>query len=191
MSQDSSSLHTAELKVLEHLSEEPQQISQREIARSTGFSVGLINAVIQKLIRTGYVKTSRLNRRSIGYLLTPRGLGEKIHKSYHYVLKAIQSYQGIRDTVFQLIEKLSAEGVEVFYLYGESELADLLERFIKETNRGRVKRGLPLPKDQKQQKVVVLNATPTNINNGPDLRVIDLIRSIADASRNGGTIGRL
>ena len=93
---DNKNLTTSDLAVLEHLSDSPQIISQREIARRSGLSVGMINAVLKKLVHIGYVKTSNLNRRSIQYLLTPQGFAEKARKSYRYILKTVEQYRVIK-----------------------------------------------------------------------------------------------
>ena len=71
-------LTSNELTILESLQDSTEAISQRDLARRTGFSVGLVNAVLKKLVRTGYVKTSHLNRRSLEYLLTPSGFAFSI-----------------------------------------------------------------------------------------------------------------
>lgn len=175
-------LTQSELAVLEHLSDTPQAISQREIARRSGMSVGLINAILKKLVKTGYVKTSNLNRRSIEYILTPQGFAQKARKSYHYVVDTVKRYQKIYVKFNELIEKLSAEGVTDFYLHGEGELANLVSTLFKEEGHGVIKRGIP---SRKNKYTVILKADADPIGNGSN-RVIDLINELngAPVSKN-------
>ena len=180
---DTSQLTTNELAVLESLNGAPKAISQREIARRTGLSVGLINAVIRKLVTTGYVKTSHLNRRSIEYLLTPSGFAQTALKSYRYVLSTVQNYRTIQTRLHELLERLSAEGISEFYLHGEGELAELVAAFFQEEGKGELRRGLPTCKNR---KVAVLNAVPEPID-GNKCRVVDLVYELG----NGGPAAAL
>ena len=170
-------LTNTELSVLEHLSDTPQTISQREIARRSGLSVGLINAILKKLVHTGYVKTSHLNRRSIQYLLTPEGFSEKARKSYHYVLDTVRRYRSIQVRFTSLLEQLAGEGVTEFYLQGEGELADIVELLFREEGFGVIHRGTP--PERRQHASVVLNASaqPMPLQ---ECRVINLTHELSE-----------
>ena len=167
-------LSPSELAVLEYLPEQPEPISQREIARRTGLSVGLINAVIRKLITTGYVKTARLNQRSIEYLLTPSGLAEKTLKSYQYVLATVKNYRLIRCRLEILVDRLERDGVQQFYIHGDGELADLVAVFFEEAGRGNIRREIPSPV---RSNAVLLNTDPLSTPK-EEMRVVDLISEL-------------
>ncbi|OGQ23291.1 MAG: hypothetical protein A3I05_02940 [Deltaproteobacteria bacterium RIFCSPLOWO2_02_FULL_44_10] len=182
MPRKSSSFNTsAELKILEHLSEKPQNISQREIARRSGFSVGLINAVIRRLVTTGYVKTSRLNRRSLEYLLTSEGFARKAMKSYRYVLKTVQNYHAIHLFLVDLFQDLQQKRIKKFYLYGNGEMATLVENFFYEARiKGKLSRSLPR---KKEKEGIILNVTSSPYAKG-DVLVIDLMCELEQAMKN-------
>ena len=162
--------------MLDSLSESPQAISQRELARRAGLSVGLINAVMRRLVKTGYVKTSRLNRRSIQYLLTPRGFVEKALKSYRYLLQTVQSYQAMQQNCSTLLTRLREEGFSTFHLHGDGEMAELLVAFLKAGDYGRVRYGLPVTPGR---RIVVLNVAPVPVK-APGVRVVDVLRELAE-----------
>ena len=186
MSLDTSQLNTNELAVLESLHGAPKAISQRELARRTGLSVGLINAVIKKLVSTGYVKTSHLNRRSIDYLLTPSGFAQTALKSYRYVLSTVRNYRTIQTRLHGLLERLSIEGISEFYLHGDGELAELVATFFQEEGKGELRRGQPA---RKSRKVAVLNAVPTPVD-GTKCRVVDLVIELGNGYQGSGNRGR-
>ncbi len=177
--QYNSALSQSELEVLESLHNVSEAISQRELARRTGFSVGLVNAVIKKLVRTGYVKTAHLNSRSISYLLTPSGFSETAMRSYRYMLQTVRSYKEIRNRLSILLDDLSSSGFSEFFLHGEGELAELVESFFEEKNCGVLRRGLPA---EGLRTHVVLNAVSCEIelNNA---KVIDLVSELGCALR--------
>lgn len=174
----------SDLAVLEHLSDSPQAISQREIARRSGLSVGMINAILKKLVHIGYVKTSNLNRRSIQYLLTPQGFAEKARKSYRYILRTVEQYRKIKIRFIDMLDSLAADGVKTYYLHGEGELADLIETFCSDGGYGVVRKGMPV---RGETGVVVLNAAETPVKNAT-VKVINLAEVFAsgNGSSNGG-----
>lgn len=171
-------LTTSELAVLDHLSDLPQTISQREIARRSGLSVGLINALLKKLVHTGYVKTSNLNRRSIQYLLTPRGFAEKARKSYHYILRTVEQYRLIKIRFIDLLDNLSADGVTDFYLHGEGELAELIATFCSDGGHTSIHQGLP---KGVASNAVILNAAEVPVFNA-SVPVINLAEVFANGN---------
>lgn len=168
-------LTTNELAVLESLHGAEEAISQRELARRTGLSVGLINAVLKKLVHTGYVKTSRLNRRSIEYLLTPDGFAQTALKSYRYVLRTVREYRSIQMRLHEVLLQLRADGVRDFHLHGDCELAELVAALFEEEDAfGTLQRVLPI---QGATGAVILNAMPTALADAP-CRVVNLVQEL-------------
>jgi DNA-binding MarR family transcriptional regulator len=94
--------------------------SQREIAKQTGFSVGLVNTLIKKCAKKGLVKIERLNSRNIKYILTPEGIKEKTQKTIDYIKKSYQAIQQLQNRVTELALKHSAEGKQI-YIYNEDK----------------------------------------------------------------------
>ena len=58
-----------------------EQITQRELARTTGLNLKKVNYCLQKLLEKGYIKFQRVrknpDKRSYLYILTPAGLKAK------------------------------------------------------------------------------------------------------------------
>jgi len=185
MTSERKKLTSSDLAVLEHLSDSPQTISQRDLARRSGLSVGMINAILKKLVHIGYVKTSNLNRRSIQYLLTPQGFAEKARKSYRYILRTVEQYRVIKLHFIDLLDNLAADGVTDFYLHGEGELADLIATFCSDGGYGVVRKGMPV---RGATGAVVLNADEAPVKDAP-VKVINLAEVFANGNgpSNGGS----
>ena len=179
MSSTQHELTTSELMVLESLQGATEAISQRELARRTGFSVGLINAVLKKLINTGYIKTSHLNRRSIEYLLTPQGFAHAAMKSYRYVIDTVRKYRAIKTRLHGILEGLRREGFNDFFLHGDGELAEVVAMFFAEEGAGELIRGIIPRHLVKSSKLVVLNTEPRAFKSD-GYRVVDLVREFAN-----------
>lgn len=182
-----SDLTSRELAVLDSLNGAAEGISQRELARRTGFSVGLVNAVIKRLVHTGYVKTSHLNKRQLEYLLTAEGFARTALRSYHYVVRTVQSYRQLRDGLARTLNHLASEGITRFYLHGDGELADLTAAVFEEVGRGELCRGIPehlLPRANgprviRGRREAVLNTTPETLQ-CKDCRVVHLATELGN-----------
>ncbi|MFH0798596.1 MAG: MarR family transcriptional regulator [Pseudomonadota bacterium] len=197
MPPDINELTPSELAVLESLHGASQSVSQRELARRTGLSVGLINAVIKRLVHTGYVKTGHLNKRQLEYLLTPEGFARTALRSYHYVVRTVESYRRIRGGLVGIINKLSTEGITRFYLHGEGELAGLVVTVFSELGYGELRRGVPdhlLGKGGdsgercmiiKGRREVVLNTTPSLLE-VKGCRRVDLVSELGNGTEQDG-----
>ena len=103
---------------------------QRALSAKTGFSLGLINLIIKRLIKKGYIKAKQLNQRKIQYILTPKGFTEKATKSYHYTLKTIEKFNLIRNKIENLIKTENSNGISKFIICGNGEISAIVELII-------------------------------------------------------------
>jgi len=73
-----------EILILEEL-ERNSNITQRDLSEKTGLSLGMVNRLLKKFIKKGFVKLERLNNKSFRYILTPEGFKEKSKKIIEYM----------------------------------------------------------------------------------------------------------
>lgn len=114
-----------DLRALEAIERNPN-VSQRELAKSMGVALGIVNACIHTLVRKGMVKIRGDNNRSISYHLTKRGIGMKSALAMQWTLNTIDFYREARLRVAHTLQRLSAEGVKRLLLYGANELAEIV-----------------------------------------------------------------
>jgi len=95
-------------EILKRLESTPG-ISQRQLARELGVSLGKINFCINALIEKGLVKVNNFqnnpNKRGYMYLLTPSGIEAKAHLTLSFLRSKIQEYESLN----REIENLRAE----------------------------------------------------------------------------------
>ena len=120
-----------ELNILE-VFEQLDNPSQREVAEETGMSLGMVNALVKRLVKKGLLKVEKLNSRNFHYLLTPHGLKKLTSRSLSYFRR---SYRAVRELSFQIRERAQeckAEGRRIC-LYGpKDEVYDLARDIFKE-----------------------------------------------------------
>jgi len=88
------------IKVLNILSKNPEY-SQRDISSVLGVSLGKVNYVLRALISKGLIKTERFinsrNKRAYRYLITPKGIKEKLKLTRDFVIRKIKEYESLLD----------------------------------------------------------------------------------------------
>jgi len=97
----------ATLRVLDEIQENPS-ITQREISRRVGISLGMTNLLLQKMARRAWIKITTIPGRRVLYALTPKGFGEKVRKTKDFVRLSLRYYQEMQKT---LAEKIREAGI--------------------------------------------------------------------------------
>ena len=97
-------------KILRMLEEDPA-ISQRELARALGISLGRANFCLQALIEKGLVKASNFknsnNKKAYMYYLTRKGIAEKARATTRFLKRKMAEYEDIQNEIENLKQELS------------------------------------------------------------------------------------
>ena len=92
-------------KILKELEINPE-ISQRDLAKGLGISLGKTNYCIQALIEKGLVKARNFknsqNKKAYVYYLTPIGLEEKTRVTLQFLKHKLAEYQALKTEIEQL-----------------------------------------------------------------------------------------
>ena len=92
-------------RVMRILEDHPE-ITQRELAKRLGVSLGGINYCLNALIEKGFIKarnfTGNTNKISYAYLLTPKGIREKTKLTVRFLQRKMQEYEDLRGEIEQL-----------------------------------------------------------------------------------------
>ena len=92
--------------------ESGRAVSQRSLSRELGTALGLTNLLIRRLVRKGFVKMTRVNSRTVKYLLTPEGLAEKSRITRAYFENTLRLYTDTRAHIQERLDRLSTEWSE-------------------------------------------------------------------------------
>ncbi len=109
--------------------------TQRDIAKSTGMSLGNVNILIKRLVSKGLLKIEKLNPRTIRYILTPKGLKEKTEATYRYVVDSYRMITDVDHKIGQFLDDHKYNDETEFILFGQrDELFQLISNKIEERN---------------------------------------------------------
>lgn len=97
-------------RLLRLLNNNPE-MSQRELARAVGVSTGGVHYVLNALVDKGFIKLSNFtaaeDKRRYAYLLTPKGVEEKIRLTRRFVLRKMAEYEALRAEIEEIGADLS------------------------------------------------------------------------------------
>jgi len=92
-------------KLLKLLGPNPH-LSQREVARELGISLGKVNYCLRALVNRGWVKASNFknsrNKTAYMYLLTPSGIEAKARLTTRFLQRKVREYEALRTEIEQL-----------------------------------------------------------------------------------------
>jgi EPS-associated MarR family transcriptional regulator len=84
-------------------------LSQRDLSKRIGLSLGRINYIVNALLKKGYLKAKRFknskNKIAYMYIITPKGLSTKMTQTYGFLQKKREEF----DRLKQEIETLRRE----------------------------------------------------------------------------------
>lgn len=100
-----------QFRVLRLLESNPH-LSQRELSKSLGVSLGGVNYCLNALVVKGSNKISNFknnqNKWMYAYLLTPQGLAEKTALTGAFLKRKMQEYQGHKTEIQSLSREVSS-----------------------------------------------------------------------------------
>ena len=103
--------HYSLLKILE----ENPGLSQRELAKRLGISLGKVNFCLHALVAKGSLKVNNFrksnNKMAYAYLLTPRGVEEKARITVRFLKGKMQEYERLRQEIEELQREAEQEGL--------------------------------------------------------------------------------
>lgn len=105
-----------QFRVLRLLESNPH-LSQRELSKSLGVSLGGVNYCLNALVAKGSIKIQNFrnnqNKWVYAYLLTPQGLAEKTALTGAFLKRKIQEYQELKEEIESLNREVNASDFDV------------------------------------------------------------------------------
>ena len=105
--------------------ESDASLSQKSLSERIGVAVGLVNMIVRRAVRKGFIKVSQAPVRRYAYYLTPKGLAEKSRLVSEYLQVSLDFYRYARADYCRTLERARAMGHKRVALVGAGELAEI------------------------------------------------------------------
>jgi EPS-associated MarR family transcriptional regulator len=103
--------HYSLLKTLE----ENPELSQRDLAKRLGVSLGKVNFCLNALVEKGSLKINNFrnseNKLAYAYLLTPRGVDEKARITVQFLKNKMREYERLKSEIEELQREAKQKGL--------------------------------------------------------------------------------
>ncbi|MDB4222414.1 MarR family EPS-associated transcriptional regulator [Granulosicoccus sp.] len=100
----------AQLKVLRAIHDNPS-LSQRELSKQLGISLGKANYCVQALLEQGWIKARNFkncnNKIAYTYLLTPKGVEQKLALTFSFLSAKQREFEELSREIQQLSQEAS------------------------------------------------------------------------------------
>jgi DNA-binding MarR family transcriptional regulator len=113
-----------DLQLLEALERNPE-VTQAGLAAQLGVAVGSVNWYLKRLIRKGYVKVTRLQRRKMKYFVTPEGLALKARLTVQYMKASLRVYRELREAAKEILAQVQEAGYAAVQADGTGEALEI------------------------------------------------------------------
>ena len=159
--------------------------NQRDLSKHLDISLGMTNLLVRRLVAKGYIRIRQLNKKKTQYILTSKGFTEKYQKSVNYTLKTIRSIGLIRNKLNIIIQRLYTQGQRVFFILGDSDLAELVEMSLNQPQWVGVKFNRVEHIPDNPQGIVLICREEVETSQFPANCCVDLIEELVDQQNNG------
>jgi EPS-associated MarR family transcriptional regulator len=92
-------------------------LSQRDLAKRLGISLGKVNFCLNALVVKGSLKINNFrnsdNKLAYVYLLTPRGVDEKARITVQFLKYKVQEYDRLRTEIEELKREVKESGLNI------------------------------------------------------------------------------
>lgn len=125
----------SELALLEaiHSAEDSgRRLTQRDLAKATGLSLGMTNALLRRFSESGIVKLTYHSAKSVQYELSAAGVAEMGRRAAGSMELSTRGGQAYRNKLEAFISKAKAAGATTLVLAGQSELSFTIERICED-----------------------------------------------------------
>jgi EPS-associated MarR family transcriptional regulator len=99
-------------KLLRLLEPNPH-LSQRQVAKELGMSVGKVNYCLNALMERGWIKVANFkksnNKTAYMYLLTPRGFEEKARVTARFLQSKMREYEALKVEIEQIRDEAARQ----------------------------------------------------------------------------------
>ena len=108
-------MNQTEFKTLRELAEKGS-ISQRELSKKVGLSLGGVNYILKELMKKGYIVAQRFknSNHKVGYIyaLTPQGINARIKETQFFLERTLEEYEKLKLEIEKLRRENESSGNE-------------------------------------------------------------------------------
>jgi len=113
------------------LIEKDRHITQREISKTIGVAVSMVNQYLDNYQKKGLIKKEKHSTKTVEYFVTKKGVERRKVLNISYLYASQILYNSAKENIEKFLEQIKDRGFKNIILYGAGEVAELLLYTIK------------------------------------------------------------
>ena len=108
------------------LIEKNKNITQREISKTIGIAVSMVNSYLEDFKKRGLIKKKKHSTKTVEYLILKKGIERKKLLNIEYLNATKNLYFQAKENLEKFLVQIKSKGFENVLLYGAGEVAEML-----------------------------------------------------------------
>ena len=139
------------------LIEKDANITQRELSKTIGVAVSMINKYIDNFEEKGLIKKKKHSTKTLEYFFTKKGIERKKLLNIWYLKSSHEVYLSAKDNITKFLNQIINKGFKKILLYGAGEVAEIMLQVMNDDNNIPLEVLAIVDDDLKRQKEVIVN----------------------------------
>jgi DNA-binding MarR family transcriptional regulator len=108
------------------LIEKDANITQREISKTIGVAVSMVNQYIENFVKKGLIEKKKHSTKNVEYFITKEGAERRKLLNINYLHNSQRIYDLAKANIKKFLEELSNKGIYYLLIYGAGEVATII-----------------------------------------------------------------
>jgi DNA-binding MarR family transcriptional regulator len=139
------------------LIEKDAKITQREISKTIGVAVSMVNSYLDDYEKKGLIKRKRHSIKNLEYFITKKGLERRKLLNIWYLKSSHEVYLSAKDNIIKFLNHIIDKGFKKILLYGAGEVAEIMLQVMNDDNNIPLKVLAVVDDDINRQVEVIVN----------------------------------
>lgn len=139
------------------LIEKDANITQRELSKSIGVAVSMINAYLDSFEKKGLIKKKKHSTKTVEYFVTKKGMERRKLLNIWYLKSSHEVYLSAKDNIIKFLNQIINKGFKKILLYGAGEVAEIMLQVMNDDNNIPLEVLAVVDDDMNRQNEVIVN----------------------------------
>ena len=116
------------------LIEKDTHITQREMAKTIGVAVSMLNGYLDQYEKKGLIVRKYISTKTVEYFVTKKGLERRKLLNIWYLKSSYEVYLSAKDNIIVFLNQIINKGFKKILLYGAGEVAEIMLQVMNDDN---------------------------------------------------------
>ncbi len=144
--------------------EKNTNITQREMSKTIGIAVSMVNDYLDEYEKKGFIKRKYLSTKNVEYIITKKGIERRKVLNIWYLKSTHFVYQSAKDDIFNFLNQIIRRGFKKLLLYGAGEVAEIILQVMNDDNSIPLDIVAVVDDDPEKQQKTFVNLPVISIN---------------------------